>query len=154
MNSLLKKVLLASVIIPLTFSTAYAKSGGKGGHHGMPFKGMLKQVDLTPEQQADIKIIMQNYRSDKKMQSNNRGTFHERQMAIMKASDFDEAQAGALIDDKNALRKEAQLKRMQMTFDIYHSLTPEQQGKMDLLFEQHQQKMQEKIDKRAQQKNK
>ncbi|WP_019615864.1 Spy/CpxP family protein refolding chaperone [Psychromonas ossibalaenae] len=151
MNSFFKKMLLASVIVPLTFSTVYAKPGGKGTHHGMPFKGMLKQVDLTPEQQADIKTIMQGYRSDKKIISNNEGAFHERQMEIMKAPDFDETQASALIDEKNALRKEVQLKRMQMTFEVYHSLTPEQQGKMDLLFEQHQQKMQEKRDKRAQQ---
>ncbi|WP_019616842.1 Spy/CpxP family protein refolding chaperone [Psychromonas ossibalaenae] len=149
MNSLLKNVLLASVILPLTFSTAYAKSDCKKGHNAMSFKSMLKQVELTSEQQADIKSIMQSYRSEK-------GTYHERKMAIMKASDFNEAQAITFIEETNTktLRKDKRLNNMKMTHEVYQSLMPEQQAKMDLLFEQRQQKMQNKKAKCAQQKNK
>ena len=133
--------MLAAVVLPLTLSSVYAKPGGNAGNMGgIPLRGMLQQVDLTAEQQVKIETIMQKYRSEARSQAN-RGGFHEDVMAILKAEQFDAQQAEALIDARDALRKDKKLKRMQMMFEVYHSLTAEQQAKMDLLFDQHQQKM-------------
>ncbi len=152
MNALFKKVMIAAVVFPLTFSSVYAKQGGQGGNsYAMPLKAMLQQVDLTAEQQLEIKTIMQSYRTQ---QQANKGTFHDSQMAILKAEQFDAEQAGALIDAKDALRKDKKLKRMQMMFEVYHSLTPEQQAKMDLLFAQQQEKMLNQAQGKGQKKNK
>lgn len=151
MNALFKKVMLAAVVLPLTMSSVYAKPGGygcqpggHGGHHmrgysgmqGMPFQGMLGQIDLTAEQQKKIDAITQGYRSQA-----NRGAFHNNMMGILKSEKFDEQQAQALIDAKDALRDARQLQRMQMMHDVYQTLTAEQQAKMDELFSQHQQQM-------------
>lgn len=133
-------MIVAAVVLPLTFSMAYAKGGNA---HKMPLKEMLKQLDLTSEQQADIKKIMQSSHSELK-KSASKGSFHNAKMNIIKADKFDETQAGALIDGMQALKKDKKLKKMQMVHEVYHTLTAEQQAKMDLLFEQHHQSKQKK----------
>lgn len=140
MNKLFKNVLIAALVLPLTFTSVYAKPGRMGNQNAMPFQGMLQQVELTAEQQLKIDSMMQNYRSQRPSQLG-KGVFHEQQMAILKADQFSEAQANDLIDAKQALRKEKQLKRMKLMYEVYHSLTPEQQAKMDLLFSQRQSRM-------------
>lgn len=152
MNALFRKAMIVTILFPLTFSTVYAKPGWQGKGN-MPLRGMLEQVDLTPEQQQEIKTIMQNYRAEAKVRPN-RGAFHDAQMDILKAPEFDETQANALIDEKNNARKAWQLKKMQMMFDVYHSLTPEQQEKMDELLAQKQQKMLSKGQEKKAAKNK
>ena len=137
MNTLSKKLILAAVVLPLTFSTAYAKSGD---HHrnNMPLKGMLKQVDLTAEQQVKVDKIILSYRTTHKQQKPNRLS------AILKADKFNLKKAEALIESKRAMKNEHQVKRMNMLFDVYHQLTSKQQAKMDLLMEMNQQKMHKK----------
>lgn len=138
MNKLFKSLVIASVALPLSISTVYAKQG-KGGHsHGGPLKKMLAQVDLTDQQKVDVRTIMQSYSST---EQGKKGSFHTNKMDLLKADKFDVQKASDLIDAHDALRKEKKLKKMQMMFEVYHSLTIEQQAKMDLLFEQHQQKM-------------
>jgi len=139
MNKLFKSMVIATVVLPLSISTVYAKQGGKGGRsHGMPLQNMLQQVDLTEQQKVDLRSIMQSYRT---ANQGSKGAFHANRMAILQADEFDAQQAGSLIDAQDALRKSKKLKKMQMMYEVYHSLTSEQQGKMDLLFGLHQQRM-------------
>ncbi|WP_022940941.1 Spy/CpxP family protein refolding chaperone [Psychromonas hadalis] len=140
MYALLRNMIVATVILPLTFSIAYAQ-GGQGGAHQMPLKGMLKQLALTADQQTEIKKIMQSSRSEMK-QNANKGSFHRAKMVIIKADKFDENQASALIDSMQSMKKTKTMNRIQMVHEIYHSLSREQQAKMNLLFEQHYQKQQ------------
>ncbi|WP_354622839.1 Spy/CpxP family protein refolding chaperone [Psychromonas sp. MME2] len=131
MNALLKNMLVATIVLPLTFSTAFAKQEGRGGAcDAMPMQSMLAKLDLTDAQKADVKTIMQKHKSDKQQQ---KGAFHDAQMSIMKAPKFDAAQAEALIDSKDAAKKARKMQRMEMMFDVYHLLTPQQQTKMDKL---------------------
>lgn len=159
MNTIFKKVMLAAVVLPLTISSVYAKPGGYGcqpdgygghhmrgfgGHHmhgyagmqGMPFYGMLGQLDLTAEQQKKVDAIIETHRSQA-----NRGAFHNNMMAILKSEKFDEQQAQAVIEAKEALRDARQLQHMQMMHEVYQTLNTEQKAKMDELFSQHQQQM-------------
>lgn len=127
MNALLKKILVVSIVLPLTFSTAFAGQGGKGGNRdAMPFKSMLSQLDLTQEQKNNIKTIMTEYRS-----SSPKGALHDAQMSLLKAPKFDEKQAQSLIDAREATKKAQKVKKMNLMYDVYHSLTPEQQADLD-----------------------
>ena len=137
MNTLSKKLILAAVILPLTFSTAYAK---KSDNHrnNMPLKGMLKQVDLTPEQQVKVDKIILSYRTTQKQKKT------ISMLAMLKADKFSSEKAKSLIESKRAIRNEHQVKKMNMLFDVYHLLTAKQQAKMDLLIEMNQQKMHKK----------
>lgn len=143
MKLLLKKILIAAVALPLTFSVVHAKNGKGENTQKMPLKEMLQQLDLSTEQQAEIKSIMKSSRAEMK-QKGNKGAFHSANMEIMKADKFDEKQAIALIDAMNAQKKTKQLKRMKMKHEIYHALTSEQQAQMDLLFKQKHEKMKNK----------
>lgn len=138
MNKLFKSIVIASVVLPLSISTVYAKQEKGNRSHGMPLKKMLAQVDLTEQQKIDVRTIVKSYRSEGQ---SDKGSFHANKMDLLKADTFDAQQASEIIDAQDALRKEKKLKKMQMMFEVYHSLTTEQQAKMDLLFEQHHQKM-------------
>lgn len=139
MKSILKKAVIAAIVLPLTFTSVYAKPGRMGHHNGMPLKGMLKQIDLTAEQKVEIDTILQTHRAEMPTRQD-RGVFHEQQMTILKADQFSEAQASELIAAKQALRKDKQLKKMKVMHEVYHALTPEQQAKMDELFSQRQER--------------
>ena len=140
MNKLFKNVIIAAVVLPLTFTSVYAKQRHQGNGNAMPMRGMLQQVDLTSEQKIEIDTILQTNRPQMGLRQD-RGVFHEQQMTILKAKSFSKAKANDLINAQHALRKEMQLKRMEVMFDVYHALTPEQQAKMDLLFSQRQGRM-------------
>ena len=140
MNIFSKKLLLAMVVLPLACSGSYAKSSGHRNQN-MPLKKMLRQVDLTAEQQVNVDAILQNYRAGVTKQTN-KGAFHDDMLTIIKAESFDTSKAEALIARQEALKKDKKLRRMQMTYDVYHALTADQQAKMDLLFAQYEQKMQ------------
>jgi Spy/CpxP family protein refolding chaperone len=136
MKSFYKKAILAVVILPLTFSTVYAKQNNhKGNRGGAPLKSMLALVDLTADQQKAIDVIIQDHRASKV-----KSDYREKMQSLIKADTFNTEQAKALIVSKEALKEANQIDRMKMTYDIYHVLTAEQQGKMDLLFEQYDQK--------------
>lgn len=141
MKSLYKKAILAAVILPLTFSTVYAKQNNHRGHRGeAPLKSMLALVDLTAEQQKTIDVIIQDFRSSK-VKPDNKGDYRQQMQRLIKADTFDTAQAKDLIASQDGLRQATKLNRMKMHYDIYHVLTAEQQEKMDLLFDQYKQKM-------------
>ena len=140
MKSLYKKAILAAVILPLTFSTVYAKQGNKGKRDGAPLQSMLALVDLTAEQQTTIDTIIQDYR-DAKVKPDNKGDYRQQMQSLITADTFDTAEAKSLIESKDKLRQTHQLNKMKMTYDVYHVLTDEQQEKMDLLFAQYEQKM-------------
>lgn len=141
MKSLYKKAVLAAVILPLTFSTVYAKQNNhKGNRGGAPLKSMLALVDLTAEQQKTIDVIVQDFRTSQ-VKPDNKGDYRQQMQSLIKADTFDTEQAKDLIESKDALKDTNKLNRMKMHYDIYHVLTTEQQGKMDLLFEQYEQKM-------------
>lgn len=143
MKLFMKKILLAAVVLPLTFSIAHAKNGQGGNAHKMPLKEMLQQLDLTEKQELEVKTIMKSYRTEMK-KGNVKGAFHDANMEIMKADKFDDDKAQSLIDAMFAQKKAKKLKKMQMKHEIYHSLTVEQQAKLDLLFQQKYEEMKNK----------
>ena len=137
MNTLFKKVMIAAVVLPLTFSTVYAKGDGhRGNMDAMPIVKMLRQVDLTTEQKEEVRTIIQNYRTP-----NNKDLLQDKMIEILKADKFDMEKAQALVAEKDALRDAKQVKKLQMRHDIYQALTAEQQAKMELLLEMDMQKM-------------
>ena len=149
MNILCKKMMVVAVVLPLTFSGAYATARHNGERNAMPIQAMLKQVDLSAEQQLKIDSLLQSHRLD--IQAQKKPTdFHDGLMTIIKAEKFDSAKVEELIDSREALRKDKKLQRIKMQFDVYHTLNVEQQAKMELLFEQHHQKMMKKGKKQGQ----
>lgn len=140
MNVLFKKMMVVAVVLPLTFSGAYAATRHHGDRNTMPIQGMLKQVDLTPEQQLKIDSLLQSHRAEVRSQKKTTD-FHDSLMTIIKAEKFDSRQVENIIDSREAVLKEKKLRRIKMQFDIYHTLNVEQQAKMALLFDQHHRRM-------------
>ena len=125
MKSLLKKMLLAIIMLALTFSQLYGNQDGKlGQDNSGPLAKLLEQIDLTSKQQIDIKAIVQNYRDDISKLTK-KGDFNSTLIAIIKAEEFDIQEAESVIDALNVLRKEREIKKMYMMhaqYDLKNSM--------------------------------
>ena len=136
MKPLFKKMLLAIAVLALTFSQLYANENGKlAPENSRPLAKLLDQIDLTNEQQQDIKAIVKNYRDDISKLTK-KGTFNSTLIAIIKAEKFDSGEAESVIDAINILRKEREIKKMYMMHRVFHILSSEQQVQLNQLFAQ------------------
>lgn len=110
------------------------------GHHGHDKGGMhkmLRKLDLTDAQKAEVKLIVEKY----KAQAGERPTKEQRaehkaqMLSIVTSANFDEAAAQAMIEQKQQAHQQTALKMLKMQNEIYQILTPEQQEKFAKRFE-------------------
>jgi len=156
-------VLMAMVLVPLTLAAednaAPAPRGGQGGPGGEPREAMrggmmgdmqgrmmMQQLDLTEEQQAKIKAIQEENRTQmqdarKAVQEANQAL----QEAIESGTDDQIMAAGKALGE--AYGKEGVL-RAQTQRKINAVLTPEQQAKMKELKTQMRDRMQQRMQDR------
>lgn len=135
----MKPVLIAlCCTIGLTSGVAMAKSNG-------PKMGkILKQLDLTSEQQADIDAIRAAQKEQGEAQREAMQTARESHKAAMQAlmtnETFDENEAIRLLDEKSAQKQANALARMRSHHAIMQVLTPAQQEQFLELMEQQRKK--------------
>lgn len=150
MKKLLVTALVGALVVAPVAFAAKSNSEGKqrGGHPAMK---MMKQLDLSDEQKAQVKEIMQQHKP-KADQEQRQAMYHQR-MEIITAASFDQEAAQALIDIQQAKHQTRMLNMLQAQQQIYQVLTPEQQQKYQELSAkkmEKQQKRMQKGDKKAQ----
>ncbi len=146
---LAKKVVIAALVLPLTVATAsaYAFGGGKDHHKG-GFdrcggldKKVFRQLDLTNEQQDQLKQMRETNREEMKAQF--QGNFeskraemqarHQKRQALVLAESFDEQAANELANEMVAQQAEKRVRMLEKQHQMLSILTPEQKTKLQEL---------------------
>lgn len=160
-----KKLVLAAAALPLIFGTAsaYAYGGGdKGDHKGMHGKcggfdkKVMRQLDLTDAQKAELKEMREANRVEMKAKhSGNKAdkmakmkAHQEKVQALVLADNFDEAAANDLASqmvEKQTERRVAMLKKQHQMMSV---LTPEQKAQLKEIQQERMTKCADKMEKR------
>ena len=162
-----KKLVLVAAALPLVFGTASAYAfGGKQG--GKDFggkcsndRGVLRQLDLTDEQEEKLEAMRDAKREERKAQ---RGADMTERMAEMQAyqaqvqdlvlaDTFDEAQAQELAKAMVDKRAERRAESLKMKHEMLSILTPEQKAQYKELQAERMQECSEKMTKRMERRN-
>lgn len=136
---------------------AEANGGGPGMRHGMrqgfmggpggPDMGlgmMLHKLNLTDEQHAQVKQIMQNERPNIKPLMQQEGQLHQQMMQlIMSGGPLDQAKASAIATQEANVHMQMQLEHMKIASQIYGLLDSNQKSQVSDMIAKHQQHMQE-----------
>ncbi|MDV2393238.1 CpxP family protein [Vibrio cholerae] len=142
---LAKKMILAAAVLPLALGTTAALAyGGHGwdkegdGHCGdRGERGIWKQLDLTAEQQAQLKEMREAGREEMRA---NRGQSHDAMKALhaqertlVLAADFDQAAAENLAKQMVDQQVTHRVKMMEKRHQMMSILTAEQKAKLQTL---------------------
>lgn len=131
----LSSVLTVTACTSVNATTDTAPTTTKMQHHkkgGM--RGPMAQLDLTAEQQAQIKAIMQEkysgQKNDRTKYQAERAQMQQQIQALTSASTLNNAAVNRLADQQAAKTKQRFIKRVQTQHAISQVLTAEQRQKM------------------------
>ena len=113
-------------------------------HHKHGGMGMLKQLDLTEAQQAQVKQIMEKQKADMKTAMRDRRAHREEMKSIVEQDTFDAAKAERLIAQQQHEERATKLAMLRTQHEIYKILTPEQREKAKVIRTEWKQKMKDK----------
>lgn len=119
-------------------------------HDGWMLQHMTKELNLTTDQQTQIKSIMQAKKS--KVQPLMQQMRQNRQAESANITgNFDENQARAFANKQSQIMSDLIVEQERSKSQIYAVLTPEQRQKAQQLMQQREQRMQERMQKHSQQ---
>ncbi|MBU2896973.1 CpxP family protein [Vibrio hepatarius] len=138
-----KKLILAMVIFPLTLGSVsvFANNGkehGKKGHKEFTLdRGLMRELDLTQEQQAQLKDLREAMKKDFKAQYQENFAVHqeerqahkEKMQALLLADSFDKEAAHELAKVMLEKQTEHNVKLLEKQHQLLSVLTPEQKTK-------------------------
>lgn len=109
---------------------------------------MHEQLNLTPDQQAKIKQIKDQARTN--MQENHQAMkeLNSKMRALIESERLDAAELDRVVDQKTALKAAKMKNKIMVKNQIYNLLTPEQKTKYSQMLEQKQQKYEKKYEKK------
>ena len=110
--------------------TANAKGHSEHRENFLLSKRAVSELDLTVDQQAQIKSIITELKADKKDRKLERKENREAFRALVEAESFDEDKAIALMSDIKAERSEKVLAHLKSRHQIWQLLTVEQREKL------------------------
>ncbi len=144
-----KMITIAGLALALTVGAGAMAQGGHGeGHHGPRGHGMghhmmermFSKLDLSEQQQEEVKGILTNFKNQMKDKRTERFAFKDQIKALVQSETFDEAAVRALIESKQAQRLEAQVAKARMKNQIWNVLNAEQQVQLNEMMENAHQK--------------
>lgn len=118
-------------------------------HHRHGDMAMLKKLDLTDAQQAQVKQIMQKQKANMKDAMGERRAQREEIRLLVEQDTFDSAKAERLISQQQDKERAAKLEMLKTRHEIYKVLTPEQREKAKVIRAEHREKMKERHKDRA-----
>ena len=117
-----------------TTSKMQHKDGMKKAMKKGGMRGPMAQLDLTAEQQAQIKAIMQQkysgHKNDRTKYQAERAQMHQQMEALTNASTLNTAAVNRLADQQAAKTKQRFIERVQTQHAISQVLTAEQRAKL------------------------
>lgn len=157
MNKLMT-TLIASVFL-VAAGSAMAGDRGPGGKHqrGGPqgsqimdqFKRELRQLDLSDEQKASVKVIMQDLREQIMPIGKDLRDNHLAFRDLIKSENWDENAAALLADNEGDLTAQRTLLTNKALADIYAQLNDEQRAELAAKAQQRAERHAERAEKRA-----
>lgn len=139
--------LVLALAAGLTAAVVNQETGGKGRHHGWMLARMSKELNLTSDQQAKIKTILETEQA--KMQPMRQQLRQNRQAENSSSTGaFDEAQVRAFASKQAQIMTDLTVERERTKSQILAVLTPDQRTKALALMQhgqrRHHRKQQEK----------
>lgn len=127
--------LVLALAAGLTAAVVRQEAGGKGRHHGWMLARMTKQLNLTQDQQAQIKTILETQQA--KMQPL-RQQLRQNRLAENSntTGSFDEAQVRAFAGKQAQIRTDLTVERERTKSEILAVLTPDQRTKALAMMQQ------------------
>ncbi|WP_417549211.1 Spy/CpxP family protein refolding chaperone [Methylophaga sp.] len=111
-------------------------------HDGIP--RMLKSIDLTDAQKAEIKTLVEAQHKDKKSTMKSHWQTHKQLAELSFAETVDQSKLDAIIADTTAAHEKRLADRAQLNNQIFKLLTPEQQQQLQQKIAEYEQKMQDR----------
>jgi len=143
-----------TLVIATCLSLGSLAVAAKEPHHGhagpgaerAPMVRMLKGLDLTETQRAQIKQLVEQHKAQRPDPATMQQT-HEQLQQLVKADQFDAKAVRQLLQKNQAQRLDAEVQQLQLMHDIRALLTPEQQAKLD---ERQAKRMEKRAERRQQ----
>ncbi|CAN5830017.1 hypothetical protein BH20ACI4_BH20ACI4_24000 [soil metagenome] len=126
---------------------------GKRGHHHGGFGKMLRGLDLTDEQKAQMKSIRQASRETVKPIREQMKANRQKLQMLSESGTFDEAQVQAIATRQGTLSAQMIVEKEKVKSQIFNLLTPEQKMKAAEMKAQFKQKREELMQKRMERRN-
>lgn len=152
MMKMIKKLMLATVVLPIALGSAGAFAGGGKDNQRPSMERcqagpilnpkVIKRLDLTDAQKQQMKALRQADRADRKAKRDER---EKRINGLLMADKFDQSKAEAMVKEGQNNRVERQVHMLEQQFKMLSILTPAQKEKLMTLNEKHQQKCDEKM---------
>jgi len=141
MKSTRNRILIIGAAVMLAVAAAIAQGmHGHGGPDG-EFHHMLRQLDLTVDQKAQVKAIWEKEKPTMQPLMQQMRQNHESMKALEAGGTFDEAKTRALATQNSQTMVELQVEHARIKSEIMQILTPEQKAKMEQIEAQHQSHM-------------
>ncbi|WP_334119179.1 Spy/CpxP family protein refolding chaperone [Limnobacter sp.] len=139
-----------AMAIPMSAYAGHHEAGDKKQHSEMRHQhkhggmGMLKQLDLTEAQQAQVNQIMQKQRTEMKSAMSDRRAHREEMKSLVENDTFDAARAERLIAQQQDKERAMKLGMLRAQHEVYKVLTPEQREKAKVIRAQWKEKMKDR----------
>jgi protein CpxP len=146
MQNMISRTILATLLICFMGTTLaqdpVAEPTRKGhkqqrGNQAMPaVAGMMRAVrhlDLSDDQKADIKVIMQELKVEERQLTKEIKLGHEQLKELIKANSFDEEAVAAVADQEGALAAERLIITSRAMSEVYAQLTDEQRAELETM---------------------
>jgi Spy/CpxP family protein refolding chaperone len=121
----------------------HGRFGRRGPGGPMGDLGLLRGLDLTEDQRAQVRQIMQGHRDEFRAVGERLQAAHRAQQDAVEATPFDENAVRARAADVAAIQADAVVLRAKVRSDVFAVLTPEQQAKAAELKAQRAQRMEQ-----------
>lgn len=105
------------------------------GHHGGMFK-MMRHLDLSDAQKAEVKTIVEKYKQDRAQRPSqeDRQAHRAQVLTLITQAGFDDSAAQNLVAEKQQRRQVAMVNKLKMQNEIYQLLNDEQKAKFSEKF--------------------
>jgi Spy/CpxP family protein refolding chaperone len=154
-SRIVKYSLLAGVALALVAGLAFAQQeGGPGAmHHGMRgmhggfmghpgFAMMLHQLNLTPDQKAQVKQIFEAEKPNIKPLMQQQFQSHQQMMQLITSGNFNQATATAIATQETQTHIQMEVEHAKIGSQIYQLLDSTQKAKVADMMAKHQERMQ------------
>jgi len=149
-------VLAVALVTGIAFAQTEEEHGSMHHHmHGemMGGAGMgfpIHELNLTADQHAQIKQIIQAERPNMKPLMQQEMQVHQQMMQLITSGVFDQAKAAAIASQEAQTHVQIEVEHAKIGSQIYQLLSSDQKAKVADIMAKHQQKMQEHMQKEEQ----
>ena len=155
MKSIHSTLTVVAAVLTLCAGIAFAQGGGgrpMHHHHGEMggFEQLLHQLNLTDDQKAQVKQIFQTEKPTMKPLMQQEHAAHQQMIQLVTSGSFETAKAAAIAQQESQTHMQLEVEHAKIASQIYQLLSSDQKAKATEMIAQHEQRMQEHMQKQEQ----